>query len=111
MLKELLLIPLAIAACLFVFLATERAFSPSFQACINQNPHNDRPQTAEEHNSGINVAIISAYALCTGKFVTDEHDGIIALGTLLIAAFTAVLWIATSRQARLTKEAFISEKR
>ena len=95
---------------LLVFLTTVRTFSPSFQECISQYTDHNRAQPSEEHDAVVKITV-GAYVSCTGKFVSDQHDGIIALGTLLIAAFTAVLWIATSRQARLTKEAFTAEKR
>jgi hypothetical protein len=42
----------------------------------------------------------------------DRHAaGITALATIIIAAFTGTLWVATSRQAALTQAALIADKR
>jgi hypothetical protein len=44
-----------------------------------------------------------------GSFITSNN--ISALATVVIAAFTITLWVATSRQAELTREALIANKR
>jgi hypothetical protein len=43
------------------------------------------------------------------SFITSNN--ISALATVVIAAFTITLWVATSRQAELTREALIANKR
>lgn len=55
--------------------------------------------------------MIGVYLYCSGAFVNSNSGGITAIATLVIAAFTATLWYATNRQAELTKEAFIADKR
>jgi hypothetical protein len=40
-----------------------------------------------------------------------NSNNISALATVVIAAFTITLWVATSRQAGLTREALIANKR
>jgi hypothetical protein len=45
------------------------------------------------------------------SFINSNNGGITALATVVIAAFTITLWLATSRQAELTREALIANKR
>jgi hypothetical protein len=40
-----------------------------------------------------------------------DSKNVTALATVVIAAFTITLWVATSRQAKLTREALIANKR
>jgi len=84
-----------------LFVVGERTFSTSFQQCI---------ATAEENPSALGVTVDS-YVRCTGRFVKTYEAAITALATIVIAAFTGTLWIATSRQAELTREALIADKR
>jgi hypothetical protein len=99
-LRSLFIFAAALALFLFLFIVLERNFSPSFEACINH----DRETTADSTTLGV-------YVHCTGTFIADNNGAITALATLVIAAFTATLWFATNRQAELTKEAFIADKR
>jgi hypothetical protein len=87
-----------------LFVALARGFSPSFKACINH----EAEQVAKEPALGDTIGV---YAHCTGVFIDDNNGGITAIATLVIAAFTATLWYATNRQAELTKEAFIADRR
>ena len=64
----------------------------------------------EKNPSAFGVTIDS-YVRCTGRFVKTYEAAIAALATIIIAAFTCTLWIATSQQAQLTREAFIADKR
>jgi hypothetical protein len=96
----LLIFVVSVALFLLLFIALERNFSSSFKACIND----ERETTADSTTVGV-------YVHCTGNFIADNNGGITALATLVIAAFTATLWFATNRQAELTKEAFIADKR
>jgi hypothetical protein len=110
MLREILSIPIAVAICLLLFVGVERELSPSFQSCVNHETNNAAGQPSKEHNANIPTAI-HAYVVCTSGFIVDNNPSITAFATLIIAAFTGTLWIATSRQSRLIKEAFIAEKR
>jgi hypothetical protein len=87
---------------LFAFIASERGFAPSFIECLNRDGQSAAASVG---------TVASAYVSCTGIFVDANSQGITALATLVIAAFTATLWLATSRQARLTREAFVADKR
>ena len=93
-----------------IFVASERAFAPSFQGCINEQ-QNPKPNSSTEEQPSSFRATVAIYADCSGRFIDAHHDGITALATVVIAAFTCTLWLATSRQAELTKEALIADKR
>jgi hypothetical protein len=103
--RSLLIFATTAVSLFLLFIALERGFSSSFEACINH----EGEKTAEEH-SGLG-STVGAYVHCTGSFIDNNNGGITALATLVIAAFTATLWLATSRQAELTKEAFIADRR
>jgi hypothetical protein len=75
----------------------ERGFSPFFQNCIKQHQNS--------------ASLAAAYVQCTGIFINTNGNGITALATVVIAAFTATLWVTSSRQAELTKEALIANRR
>jgi hypothetical protein len=81
---------------LTVFVAAEKKFSPSFQSCIGQQ---GQGIANESNDLG---AVITSYTRCTGEFVDTHRGGLTALASLVIAAFTGTLWIATSRQGQLT---------
>jgi hypothetical protein len=100
MLRALVAFVAAIIILLFIFILIERGFSLAFQACINNEA------------VGNDVMLLSrAYLHCTGLFINTNYGAVSALATLIIAAFTFTLWIATSRQAELTREALIANKR
>ena len=103
--RSFLIFATTVVSLLLLFVALERVFAPSFKACINHEG-----QIVEGHDPGIS-AMVGVYAHCTGAFIEGNSGGITALATLVIAAFTATLWLATNRQAELTKEAFIADKR
>src|SRR5437870_1990535 len=84
-----------------LFVTAERTFSPSFQQCIT---------TAEENPSAFGVTVDS-YVRCTVRILQSYEAVITALATIVIAAFTGTLWWATSKQAELTREALIADKR
>ena len=100
--QSLLMFTAATLLLLFSFIAIERGFSLSFNRCLNPE--------GENAAAGFGSAV-SSYASCTGTFVDVNSGGITALATLVIAAFTATLWGATSRRARLTREAFVADQR
>jgi len=81
-----------------VFVGAERAFSPSFQACLSQS-------VASGEWIG---ATVNGYVYCSGNFITENKDAITAFADLVAAVFTISLWAATNRQELFTKEALIS---
>src|ERR1700676_413658 len=91
--RSLLIFATTVVLLVLLFIALERGFSSSFQGCINHEG-----QTVEDHNPGFS-AMVGVYAHCTGAFIDENNGGITALATLVIAAFTATLWLATNRQA------------
>ena len=97
--RSLLTFTVATLLLLFAFITLERGFSAAFNECLKQNA-----------TVGFGP-VVSAYIGCTGTFIDANSGGITALATLVIAAFTATLWLATSRQAKLTREAFVADKR
>jgi hypothetical protein len=103
--RSWLVLVTTVVVLLVLFIGLARGFSSSFKACINH----EAEQIAKEPAQG--GAIVGVYAHCTGAFIDDNNGGITALAALVIAAFTATLWLATSRQAELTKEAFIADRR
>lgn len=84
------------------FVASERAFSPSFQVCISTDKNADKSSTSKKEPSSFGVTV-TQYVRCTGRFIDSHGVGITALASIIIAAFTGTLWVATSRQATLTK--------
>src|SRR5436190_374383 len=88
----------------------ERVFSPSFQQCINQN-NSTKAGTADKETNAPSSTTIFNYVRCTGEFLDQSEGTVTAIATIVIAAFTCTLWIATSQQALLTREAFIADKR
>jgi len=101
---------LILIASVLLLIGLERAFSPLFQNCIEEHQHREGGNSAEKQPSGFSVTA-SAYVQCTGRFVNAIGNSITALATIIIAAFTGTLWIATSRQAQLTEETLIADKR
>src|SRR5262249_27307104 len=83
-----------------LFVIAERTFSPSFQQCVG---------AAEENPSAYGVTV--SYAGCTARILQSYEALITALATIVIAAFTGTLWWATRKQAELTREALIADKR
>jgi hypothetical protein len=83
--------------------------SQTFEQCISlsQTTANNKPTENE-------ITILSAphsYRACLGAYAVINNPVITALSTLIIAAFTIVLAGATSKQALLTREALVADKR
>ena len=110
MLKQLLLASLLFSALVAVLVFSERAFSPTFQSCVSGESQSKSNSTTEKEPPRFLVNV-SRYIQCSGTFLDQHGNGITALATIVIAAFTGTLWRSTSLQALLTKEAFISDKR
>lgn len=95
--------------------------SSSYQECT-ADPSYSQAQDESNNPQGGPVrefaAHIKTFLRCEGVFV-DKHNGSLALiATFAIAAFTLTRWLATSRNARLTRESielardeFIADKR
>lgn len=76
--------------------------SPTFQSCIQGHEESNK-EDATEKNPSTFGGTVTTYGHCTGEFI-EKHDGALtAFGTLIIAAFTGTLWVATSRQAHHTE--------
>jgi hypothetical protein len=93
MLKNIATFFVLLLVFLATFLTAEKELSPLFQSCISQQ--------GERIGNGLG-ADITRYARCTGRFVDAHGVGITALASLVIAAFTGTLWIATIQQGQLT---------
>jgi hypothetical protein len=100
-----------LVAFLAVFVAVESSFSPAFQDCVRggENPYNSNP--AEQHPPTFKPGSATALVECRGGYINAYGGALGALGTLIIAAFTCTLWIATSRQAELTREALVADQK
>lgn len=90
--------------------AFERAFSPSFKSCIAKQDNQNGSNSSKEDPSGL-FGSANRYIECTGDFIDKNNGSITALATIIIAAFTATLWRATTAQGVLAREAFIADKR
>jgi hypothetical protein len=101
---------LVIVILLAAFVSTERFFSPSFKQCIASHQGQESGGTSKENPSGF-ASAVSVHIECTGDFVDKNNGAITALATIIIAAFTATLWRATTAQGKLAREAFIADKR
>lgn len=84
--------------------------SSSFQACIGQANSQNAQNKAEKYSSSV-FFVARGYRDCLGNFADTNNAAITAVATLVIAVFTAILAVVTGRQARLTKETLIADKR
>lgn len=101
---------ISIIVVLAVFYLTERTFSPVFQGCVQKHEQTDAGAPSKNYVAA-SIAAINTNVRCSGEFVDVNSNAITALATIIIAAFTATLWSATTRQAKLTKEALVADKR
>jgi hypothetical protein len=101
MFKQTIMSILVVISLVIVSFAIERSLSPSFQACLGQ-------PTSEAGTSGTTVR---NYLYYSGNYLKDNSAGITALATLIVAVFTATLWVATHRQAVLTRDALVANNR
>lgn len=93
-----------------VFLCWIVADSQAFQACIKESQQQAAQQQLEKGVPGFSI-IVDRYKGCVGVFVHKNEGAITAFATFLIAIFTIVLTGVTGRQARLTQEALVGDKR
>jgi hypothetical protein len=83
-----------------VALVCTLTFSPSFKKChaaVDQN------SAKGEEQSAIPVGVWHVVQ-CEAVSLNENNGAVTAVATLGIAAFTLILWLATSRQAFLTSE-------
>lgn len=95
-------------------IALARNQSPAFETCMSNQAA--KSSTAQEIKSPADTVVpfIQRWPIsirCTGAFLDENNAPIAAFATLVIAVFTIVLAVATSRQADLTREALIADKR
>ena len=82
-------------------LMTALAVSPVYQQCYaeaekeNGNENGNAPNRVKRH-------IAWQFLRCEAVSLNKNNGAVTAIATLAIAAFTLVLWLATSKQARLT---------
>jgi len=94
-----------------LFVTAERMFSPLFQQCIDQREHDGVASCANNETGCFSSVAISSYIGCSGKRINSLGNAITALATLMIAAFTWILWLGTTEQADFAREAHILDKR
>ena len=82
--------------------------SPSYQECEADASKQYSTEQKKEISSQFSPTVVWT---CAGHFIDKNDPVITALATLVIAIFTIVLTIVTNRQAKLTKEALIADKR
>lgn len=109
MLKQSAYIAGLLFGLLLFSIAGEYTVSPVFQDCVDQQKRHHEENAADYYPSTFDI--LRAYAVCSGDFVNRNGTGISALATIVIAAFTITLWIASREQARLTREALIAANR
>jgi hypothetical protein len=91
-----------------------REQSAAFQACMDKQTVHSGTQQQAKAPSDVAVPMFQRWPvafLCTGTFLDENNAAITAVATLIIAVFTIVLTGVTDRQARLTKETLIADKR
>jgi hypothetical protein len=108
--KSSLLLLVVTLAILSGFVVFERSFSQPFAQCVAGH-QNEKGQTPPKEDGTFLGLTVNRYTWCSGDFVESNKDAITALATLIIAVFTATLWIATNNQATITRHAFIAQKR
>jgi hypothetical protein len=109
MLKQATYFLASIIALLVIFVAAERTSSPFFEHCIAEQQNAKSDAATKDQPSGYGTTLTS-YVNCSGQFIERHGVGFTALATFMIAAFTCTLWLASSKQAELTKEALIADK-
>jgi hypothetical protein len=94
---------LSFVVVLALFIASERAFSPSFNQCIAR-PEAEKEAAQDKEGPAPFGGAIGAYARCSGEFIEANRDSIAAFATLVIAAFTCTLWLTGASQLRHSRE-------
>jgi len=111
MLRSASVFVVSIIVLLAAFYFAERSFSPVFQACVEKYQAAELSRIAEDDITGRWISLVEKSIRCSGEFVEANSAAITALAAILVAAFTVTLWIATGRQASLTRQAVMAGKR
>jgi hypothetical protein len=88
-----------------LFVSVESS-APSFQRCIREYKRDHNPTSAQQTPSKPKTVVVQTFIVCSGRFSDAHSGGITALASILIAAFTATLWITNGRQLRLARDEF-----
>ena len=111
MLKSISIFVAAAIGIAATFWILEYSFSNTFQTCIGKYTDAHREKAAEKNQPPVPAFLIfDSHARCTIRLLSHHHGVLTALATLLIAAFTAVLWWATERTAQnftVTERAYV----
>jgi hypothetical protein len=110
MLKQALYFLAFIIVLLSAFVAIERASSPFFQSCISENELSGQNASVEKNLTNVGT-IISTYIRCSGRFIEGHGVGITALASVIVAAFTGTLWLATDKLWRSGQATFEASQR
>ena len=102
-LRQTAIFLIAATAAVLIFVLVE-SFSPFFQRCLNAYSAHDQADRDDKHPEHPGTIVV--YAVCSGEFSDHHAGGLTALASILIAAFTATLWITTGRQLRLARDEF-----
>jgi len=94
----------AVCVAVGIFLLVEGQ-SPFFKQCINEASAYRQSDTTNQSPQNPR-SVISIYATCSGTFSDHHAGGITAFASILIAAFTATLWITNGQQFRLGRDEF-----
>jgi len=97
MLRSASVFVVSIIILLAAFYLAERYLSPGFQACMEKHQAADANRTADDDITGRGISLVQNSIRCSGEFVETNSAAITALAAILVAAFTATLWIATGR--------------
>jgi hypothetical protein len=111
MLRSAAVFIVGIIILLAAFYFAERSFSPAFQACAAKHQAADPSRTPDDDVTGRWISLVENGVRCSGKFVEANSAAITALAAIIVAAFTASVWIATGHQAKLTRQAVMAGKR
>jgi len=93
-----LVVAVLVVLALFVWIAS---LSSAYQSCENQEAQQQAAEQIKEHQGAIHV--VGAIYRCTGQFVDANHGPITGVATILIAAFTATIWLINRTQLRHTQ--------
>ena len=97
-------IVLGFAFILFLVLFVSIVFSaPSVQKCVEEHGRDDYTQQCD-HLATRMFILVSVYTRCVGTFLNTYSNGLTAIATMIIAAFTATLWFTSKRQWETSRE-------
>jgi hypothetical protein len=88
--------------------------SSVFQACVADQKAAYASKQNVEGSGGVSMPFFQRKPFasqCTGAFIDENSPVFTTIATIIIAIFTVVLAVVTSRQARLTRESLIADKR